>query len=344
MLNEAYEEIAVIKNFSSLQWSPSYYEFGTFALQVGETYNSIFADARYVYRHGTDVLGIIDAPQIDKMYMMRGRFAESKLLTRVVNRRVTYTGKVEDVCRALVDEFCINNVEPERNIEHLLLGEYHGLGEEITIQPYKKTVYDAIREVLTSYEMSFRLRYEFTTNNLYFEVYQGLDRTQSQTENEWCVFSRELFTVISETFTRTLDTRNFVYVVRGDEDRNEDERILEIQIDDGRPRAEVWVQDTTTLTEDMTDEEYEAAIWQTGYNKLAEFNISDTGECVVDVTNIPEYGLGDKCTYINSKMRATFELRITGIREVVEPNEVSIRAILGRDQLTESQKLRRAVT
>ena len=66
--------------------------------------------------------------------------------------------------------------------------------------------------------------------------------------------------------------------MNGDEGKNEDELIIEIEIDDGRPRAEVFVQDHTRLTEDMTEAEFEAAIRQTGLNKLSEFNNADTGE------------------------------------------------------------------
>lgn len=357
ILNEQFEQIAVVRDFSSLQWTPKYYEVGQFTLQVGLKYAHLLPDARYVYRVGTDVLGVIDAPRIDDMHMMRGRFAESLLMRRVINRRIpftgseettrpTYTGTVEDVCRRLVDEYCISNAEPERNIPRLALGELTGVpSEEITIQPYGETVYDAIRNTLTSYEMSFRLRYDFGDNALYFEVYKGLDRTQGNADgNGWCLFSKDFYNVISETFTRSLDTRNFCYVVNGDEDKNEDEWVITIEVDDGRPRAEVWVQDTTQLTEDMTDEEFEAAIRQTGLNKLAEYNVADTGECEIDVHNAMDYGLGDKCTYTNGETGIVFEQRITEIREVYETNNISTTIIIGKDQLTEGKKIMREVT
>ena len=361
LLNDDFEQIAIVRDFSSLQWTQKYYDPGDFALQVGMHYAHLLPDARYVYRASTDTLGIVDAPRTDKMFMMRGRFAEILLMRRSINRRVTYTGNVEDVCRQIVTDFCIENPEPERNIDHLILGEYHGglgghvhLGGQwdedgnevldVTLQPYGKTVHDAIRELLTANELSFRLKYDFVTNDLAFEVFEGVDRTQRQDDNEWCVFSSEWFNVIDETFTRTLDTRNFAYVVNGNEDNNEDEIIIEIEIPDGRPRSEIWVQDNTRLTEDMTEEEFEAAIRQTGLNKLAEFNVADTGECVIDVNDGMTYGIGDRCTYINNRIGITFEQRITEIREVYEPNTVSTSVILGKEQLTEGKKIIRRVT
>ena len=396
ILNESFQQIAIIRDFTSLQWTQKYYEPGQFALQCGLNYVHLLPHARYVYRVGTDVLGVIDSTQVQDMHMMRGRFASAQLMERAVNRRVTYTGTVESVCRDVVREFCIEPEDAERVVPHLVLGEYMGIDEEgrsfgsaqddnegapddeggagehssplrdddgtasapddiepttvepttvgiVTIQPYGKTVYDAIREVLTANEMSFRLRYVFETNALVFEVYQGLDRTQNQTDNDWCVFSSELYNVSKETFTRSQDTRNFAYVVNGNEDNNEDEWIIEIEVPDGRPRAEVWVQDNTKLTEDMTEEEFEAAIRQTGLNKLAEFNIADTGECEIAVHNAMSYGLGDLCTYINSRIGVTFEQRITEIAEVHEPNRVATTVVLGKEQLTEGKKIMRAV-
>ena len=345
ILDEGFEQIAIVRDFTSLQWTQKYYEPGEFAVQVGMNYTHLLPYARYVYRVSADVLGVIESQKVDTMHMMRGRFASSQLMERAVNKRVTYTGTVEGVCRDIVREFCIEPEDPARVMPHLVLGEYGGIGEEteVTIQPYGKTVYEAIREVLTANEMSFRLRYVFETNALVFEVYKGLDRTQNQTENDWCVFSSELYNVQKEVFTRSQDTRNFAYVVNGNEDNNEDEWVMEIEVPDGRPRAEVWVQDNTRLTEDMTEEEFEAAVRQTGLNKLAEFNIADTGECEISVHNAMSYGLGDLCTYINSRIGVTFEQRITEIREVYEQNAVSTSVILGKDQLTEGRKILRAV-
>lgn len=355
ILNADFEQIAVIRDFASLQWTPKYYDVGTFALQVGLKYAYLLPDAAYVYRVGTDTLGIIDAPNITTAYTMKGRFAEALLMRRVVNRRrpftgtedstrVTYTGTVEAICRQIVDEYCINSVEPERNIPHLALGEWSGVdAEETTIQPLGDTVYDVIRDLLTSYEMSFRMRYDFASNTIYFEVFRGLDRTQSQTDNDWCIFSTAFYNVIKEDFKRSLDTRNFAYVVNGNEDNNEDEIVITIEIDDGKPRSEIWVQDNTRLTEDMTDEEFEASIRQTGLNKLAEYNVADTGECVIDATNAMGYALGDKCTYRNSATGITFEQRVTEIREVYEAREISTTIVIGKAQLTESKKIMRAV-
>jgi hypothetical protein len=344
VLNEEFEQIAIIQDFSSLQWTQKYYESGQFILQVGLRYAHLLPDARYIYRVNTDVLGVIDSMKADKAFTMRGQFAGSQLMERAINYRVTYTGTAEEVCRAIVNEFCIEPEDPLRIIPHLILGEFQGLeSEEVTVQPFGKTVFESIREVLTANEMSFRLRYVFETNDLIFEVYRGLDRTQSQTENDWRVFSADLYNVSNEAFTRTMDTRNYAYVVNGNEDNNEDEFVTIVEIDDGRPRAEVWVQDNTRLTEDMTEEEFEAAIRQTGLNKLAEFNIADTSECTIAVDNIDDYAIGDKCTYINKRVGVTIEQRITEIREVFEPNNVSTAVVLGKDQLTVGKKILREV-
>ena len=345
IMDEGFEQIAVIRDFSSLQWSQKYYEPGAFDVRVGLHYAHMLPSAHYVYRVGTDELGVIDVLKIDDGCMLRGRFAGAQLMERSINRRVTYTGTVEDVCREIVRTFCIQPDDPARAVPHLALGVHAGLGgEPITIQPYGKTVYDAVREVLTEAEMSMRLRYDFTQNLLLFEVCQGLDRTQNQADNEWCVFSSSTYNVTKEVFTRTLDTRNFAYVVNGDEDKNEDEWVIEIEIDDGRPRAEVWVQDNTRLTEEMTEAEFEAAVRQTGLNKLAEYNIADTIECEIAIHGGMPCGIGDLCTYTNAQLGLTFEQRVTEIREVREPDRVSTSVVLGKDELTEGRKIMRKVT
>ena len=111
-----------------------------------------------------------------------------------------------------------------------------------------------------------------------------------------------------------------------------------------RPRAEVWVKDNTRLTIDMSDAQFRESIRQTGLIKLAEYNIADTLVCEIDAGNAMPFALGDLCTYHSRALGLSIEQRVTEIHEVFEPHEISRRITIGREQITESQKILRAVT
>lgn len=57
------------------------------------------------------------------------------------------------------------------------------------IDPSFKTYMNVLYDELKPYEMSFQVEYSYLYDTMAFRFWQGKDRTQSQTENTWVVFS-----------------------------------------------------------------------------------------------------------------------------------------------------------
>lgn len=335
ILNKDFERIKVIKDFTSLQWTERYFSPGDFELHCGIRHMDELMNGAYVYRKDKKSLACIEHKRVvsdEYDVILKGRFAESILENRVINTTTAYSGNTEDVCRDIVADFCLTG---DRSIPKLTLGIYNGLGTTVISQHTGRTVLDALTSILTEQEMSYRINFDANTSILSFEVYQGLDRTQSQSVNDWCVFSSDFYNVIKETYETINDLKNFAYVIGGDE------RVITVDRTAGGERRELWVDAKDINTRDFSETEYLQALRDRGNEKLAEYNITDFVECEIGISSTTAFQIGDKCTYKQPNIGIIAEGRITEIYEVIENSNISTSITLGKEQLTIVQKIKR---
>lgn len=62
-------------------------------------------------------------------------------------------------------------------------------GEEKTLDPSFMLLGDLLYQELQTVGASFRVEYDFINNCFFFSIWRGIDRTQSQSQNPWAVFS-----------------------------------------------------------------------------------------------------------------------------------------------------------
>ena len=142
-----------------------------------------------------------------------GRFLECLLERRVIPQRMELAGTAEQICRTLVDQMAIHPQEPARAIPKLALGAEKGLGTETTCQCGGETLLEKLQELCQSQELSFALRYDYENDEMLFEVWQGLDRTQGQSDNSWAVFSDQYENIQSLSYvTDHSSSKNFAYI------------------------------------------------------------------------------------------------------------------------------------
>ncbi|MDR1210047.1 MAG: siphovirus ReqiPepy6 Gp37-like family protein [Clostridiales bacterium] len=352
LLGANFERIKTIEAFDSLLWTENYYDAGTFELYCGFRYLRYFLEATHVYRHDTNRLAVINYIKPDEQtgsVIIKGGLIENELKTRVLDQAAKLSGTVEDVCRLLVEKYCMTG---GRAIPRLALGEPFGLTEVIEAQRTGKTVFDVLAELLYSREASFRLRFDFGERMLYFELFQGIDRTVSQSANTRCLFSTERNNVLSETYETSRDTRNFAYVAGAGE--GDARAVVTIDQTDGGPRRELYVDARDiqpTEAAPAGSVAYNQLLINRGQEKLSEWNIADTVGVEIDMYNAPKFALGDKCSYRGSfRIQGNFdpvlgveaEGRVTKIYEVLEPSEISKTVTLGKEQLQVKQALKRS--
>lgn len=353
LLDKNFQISGLIDDFSSLVWNRKYYECGNFNLQFCLKYWKQFENAKYVYSKEFEETAILETLSYKNtmqgiQIQRSGRFLESILAQRVVNKTQYFKNMItEDIIRSLVSTFVINS--GDRKIKGIVLGERKGLGRVHTMQMTGGNLLDRIYELCKEDELSIRLRYDFDNNEIVFEVWQGLDRRDTQNTNTWAIFSRNFENILEDDYSAD-ETKycNFAYVegeleeqtqTNEDGSQNTKKRRVEVtvnRIKDGEERKELYV-DARDLQKDegMTDSEYLETLKERGIEKLNECNKVETSNFSIDSNSNLRYkedfNVGDKVVYINEDLGFVIENRIVEVSESYENGDKTIDVTFGDD-------------
>ena len=338
-----FKALGIVESFSSLQWNRKYHGVGSFALTTDASHTELAKAGAYAWWNGGERTGIIENVAFDDAKItLSGSFLEKELLYRAINVSRRYSGNAEAVMRQIVSDFCID--APGRRVPLLRLGPGKGLGGKVDVSRMGSTVLEALEEICLEQELSFFLRYDFKEHAIAFEVFEGLDRTQGQDKNAWCVFSSEFDNVLGEKYAVARESRNYLYVAG--EGEGEGRAVIEIDLTGGGKRRELFVdaRDLRMRDDDGKDvpmEDYLGLLRTRGMQKAAEHVTVETVEIKVAPKNTMEYALGDICTYANRAIGLVFEKRITEINTVLEARNVAENVVLGRAEMSIIDKLKR---
>ena len=348
LLDKEFQICGLIDDFSSLVWNRKYYECGNFSLQTNlSTYNQ-FKYAKYIYNKDFKETAIIEA--FNKEYtsegtkiLHSGRFLESILEDRCIDTTQYFKNMItEDIIRNLITTYFINS--GIRKIPKIVLGERKGLGKSRTTQKTGGSVLEYIYELCKEDELSISLRYDFDNDKLVFEVWQGLDRRDTQDKNSWAILSKNFENILKDNYsTDNTKYKNFAYVEgelrKYDEEGNETVSRINVTVDrvkEGEDRKELYV-DARDLQsdEDTTPEEYQEMLKERGIEKLnecakvetADFNINPNSNLIYKT----DYDLGDEVVYKNEELGLIVENRITGVSEAYENGNRTLDITFGED-------------
>lgn len=204
---------------------------------------------------------------------------------------------------------------------------------------------DVLYETLQTQELSFRCRYSLEDGKVYFEVWQGLDRTQSQTVNNFVTFSQTFRNISgADITTDTSNAKNFAVVAGSGE--GADRIIAEVDLSEGGYKRKVYF-DQRNLSydpEEQTLDEYRAELAQKGREKLlkyaSNFNADVDAVDGAGFAYLRDYDLGDKCDVIVDSVALSLEARIIAVYEVVKQGHRTVTLELGDKVLTPYDKAR----
>jgi len=338
LLDKNFKICGLVDDYSSLIWNRKYYECGNFALEPNINNLKQFKTAKYLYCKEFTETAIIETFNkkdtiIGTQASYTGRFLESILEQRVINKTQKYVNQTtEDIIRSLINTFAIKS--GERAIPNLVLGERKGLGTIKTIQITGDNLLSKIYELCIEDELSISLKYDFNSNKIIFEVWQGLDRRDIQEENTWAIFSKNFENILEDEYS--IDNTkycNFAYVAGQGEGENR--VIVEVnRVKEGEERKELYV-DARDLQKDeeTTDAEYLEILKQRGIEKLNECNKVETTNFDINTLSNLEYkkdfNLGDKVIYVNDELDFNIENRIVEITESYENGNKTINVTFG---------------
>jgi len=343
LLDKDFTPISIIDDFASLVWNRKYYDVGNFTLQLPISQYENVKNAMYVYSNEFVETGKIEtlnyvSATSEEFIKLSGRFLEVLLNDRVINKTKSFNACIEDICLNLVNEFAINTTDIKRKINKLKVKvlETRNINDKLNTQVTGDNLLEYLYTLTKSKEKSIRITYDYINDELIFEVWQGLDRTDSQNENSWAIFSRNFENIAEDDYS--LDStkyKNYVYIAG--QDKGENRIIVELDlVKNGEERKELYVDARDLQMEDgMTLSQYKEILLQRGLEKLYENNKVEKSDFKIDpFSNLiykKDFDLGDKATYKNEDLGIFVDKRIVEISEVYENGNKEINVTFGDD-------------
>ena len=160
---------------------------------------------------------------------------------------------------------------------------------------------DSTYGALKLQELGQRIAWNKDTNVLTYEVWQGLDRTQSQNTNPYAVFSQDNGTVDSLTLTvDSSDYFNCAHVVYGDDVHTE----VYNMVNDSDARHWMYITSDINESDYPTNAKFVAAVKHAALLELQKHaNLVNIDAAVIqrNMFYLIDYDLGDKCNVRDRK-------------------------------------------
>ena len=343
-------EIVSILTFTNLQWRRKYYESGTFSIQIpAEQYDSRI---KYIFTKDRPEVGEISQinfiqEQKGYVFALSGFFLEEELNRRIVYKKgdsnitnaptwLNQSGAAEDVATAFFNAF--------KDIHYTFNGESYesdlgigarssqGRGHQSEHERGEEFLGDKIHTILKPSEMSYRIVYDFLTNEKVFECYKGHDRTQDNTDGENpAIFStaygnlKDPNIVISDsdykncyisTSSYSEDNVDYVNVQVGCERASDDTSDRFIQVGANVSRSEY-----------ASTEEYIRALHTMGHEELIEKKKTasfDFSAVEGSYDYMVDFDLGDKCSIEIPEIGVSKDAVLIECTEVIKKGEWSL--------------------
>lgn len=341
-LDEDFNLVSIGIPFTNLQWNRRYYTAGEFQLQLS---SKVFDPSwRYIGRPDRDELGMVQAQQItgeaDVDVLLSGYFCEKMLDDKSCFPR--YIGDVPKTETAVRDIF--SQYKKDLPIELAPANEVL-LGDRTQSDFSDDLLGTKLYSILESRECSYRVRYDYKTSKLLFEVWQGLNRTQSQNVNSQQTFSTEFGNLTHwEIDLDESAYRNYAIIPCNSDDEGKEQSIFYVDLSNGGYKKEVTFDMRSMKPEEgQTMAAFKEAIEQEGLEKLLSYSkIEDIS--VQQAGNIgyrKDFDLGDRCDCIITDAGLMMETRIVECLEVIKADGgLSVDIGLGNKRI---DNIRRAV-
>ena len=329
-LDSHYNVVAILYT-NNVQWNRKYYAPGNFTVQIRE--KDFDPSMKYVYMTGRDDLGVIqkleNQVQAGKRYvLLSGLFSECELDDDIVDGTFYANGNIETELKRMISTYLEEPsiiVDPSRNLGGKI--EFQETGGELAKVSYER---------LKTQELSLRLKFDLATTKKHVEIWQGKDRTQSQSTENFVVFNSELIQD-EKVIEDSSGEKNWAKIGGSGEG---DKRIYTyLDLSDGQKKKKIFINGSSLSydPEKQTLEQYKAELRQYGLEQMLkhkkiqdiQFNVVNTGS----IEYLKDFDLGDKCDIVIEPLHIRLESRIIEIYEVFKDNLHQIRCEFGNKKL-----------
>lgn len=323
-LDADFNLITVAIPYSNLQWNRRYYEAGDFSIEIPlSLYDPNWA---YIGSSERPELGMVqkiqESGEGSAYIQVSGFFCEKMLDDKTCYPR--YKGDVSNT------ETAVRNIFTKYKDDiPVKLGEPNDplLGDRTQSDFSDDELGKKIYAILEPREMSYRVRYDYDSNELFFEVWKGLDRTQSQEgeeKNSYQTFSTEFGNILNkEVNFDDSGYKNYAIIPCNANNDNVEQTVYYLDWSNDEYKKEIVFDMRSSRPEEgqsMADFKAEVIAEVVEklltYQKVEEINIDPTTDGYM-----VNYDLGDKCDVILADIQVTMETRIVEVNEVFKPKE-----------------------
>ena len=323
----------IIDGYSSLRWRRRFFEPGEFELHCKASAENLalLREGNIIHRLDRQEAAIIEGVTVEGTdngdeITATGRMGSSMLDRRIITPTINFSGTVEAAMRKIVSD----NAITARPLPHLTLGSAAGLTPACTFQATYKTVLSVCEALAKAAPLGFRVRLDVPGKQWIFEVYDGTDRTVTQHDRPYVLFSDEFRNITGPEYTRN-STGYCNYAIVGGEGEGAARVIVEVDHTGGGERRELWVDAKDLQKGSLSDADYRAQLAQRGTEKLAEAAKTESFSAnAVDTENfryLTDWDLGDIVSF--EKWGIRLDQRITEVEEVDEGGVMTITPVCG---------------
>lgn len=313
VLDTEFKSSATLDIFESLIWTDRYFECGDFEIYTPAESEimKMLPKGYYLYLKESEHIMIIEDVEIETdteqgaHLKITGRSLESILDRRIIWGQAILSGSLQDGIKKLLNENVISPSDENRKIPNFSFEESTDARiKAITLeaQYYGDNLYDAIVDICKNVGVGFKIVLNGT--NLVFSLYMGDDRSYSQTENSYVVFSPGFDNLMNSNYIESTRTLKNVTLVAGEgegSDRKTTTVYLGSSVASGLDRREIFT-DASGVSQTveggtLSDTEYLSQLAQKGNEELSNNTETVSFEGEVDIsatyTYDKDYFLGD---------------------------------------------------
>ena len=260
--------------------------------------------------------------------IITGRFLSACLEDAGIRTLYNFDCTIEDAMRQLVEEQYnrVNRTLPMK------LATARGFTARIQCQVSLKNLSTVLQAMAKAGGLGFRVYADPTEQCVFFEVYEGKDRTDSQEVNTRATFSDAYFNIDNPHYQENeANYKNYAIVCGVGEGMNR--TIVEVDRTNGENRRELLVDARDLSKGDQTEAQYQAALIQRGNDKLDQHTRIQSFEAGIKSSGQFRYredwNLGDIVTGRQTEWGVAMNQRITEVEEVYENGTMSVTPTMG---------------
>lgn len=226
-----------------------------------------------------------------------GRSLESILDRRIVWTQTTFDGTLQNGIKKLLDENVINPTKTTRKISNFIFKE--SSDEAITSLKLKAqytgdNIYDIVTGLCEENGIGFKIILD-ENKNFVFSLYNGTDRSYSQTKLPYVIFSQDYDDLLTSNFKASRSSYKNVTLVGG-EGEGAQRKLYVVGDTDGLDRRELFTdaRDISSYVDTDTTlslEEYQKLLEQRGKTNLSEYKEEIEFEGEADISSMFVYGI-----------------------------------------------------